>query len=144
MSQTATPLDAQLCFALHSATRAVIGSYRDHFDELGLTYTQYLVILVLLEDEQTSVGELCSRLMMDSASLTPVLKKLISRGLIARRRDPHDRRRRLLALTDEGRALEPALAQAQQHSGSCTGLTDDNIDRLRTSLHELVAQLQRT
>jgi MarR family transcriptional regulator, organic hydroperoxide resistance regulator len=96
-------LDNQLCFALYSASRAVTRSYGPLLAELGLTYPQYLVMLVLWEvDEAVTVGDLGLRLHLDSGTLTPLLKRLEHLGLVQRDRDPRDERRVLVTLTPAG------------------------------------------
>jgi DNA-binding MarR family transcriptional regulator len=101
-----TRLDDQLCFALYSASRAVTAAYRPLLDELGLTYPQYLVLLVLWEEEPCTVGHLGSRLHLDSGTLSPLLKRLESAGLVRRQRTAEDERRVQISLTLAGRALE--------------------------------------
>ena len=98
-------LDDQLCFALYAASRAVTGLYRSLLDGLGLTYPQYLVMLVLWEGAELTVSELGERLYLDSATLTPLLKRLQSAGLVTRTRGASDERQVLIALTPAGRAL---------------------------------------
>ena len=99
-------LGNQLCFALYRASRALIRAYGPALGELGLTYPQYLVMLALWEDDQPwSVRELGDRLSLDSGTLTPLLKRMESQGLIGRHRDDVDERRTLITLTADGRAL---------------------------------------
>ncbi len=98
-------LDKQLCFALYSTSLAMTKAYKPMLDELGLTYPQYLVMLVLWEHEGLTVSELGNRLALDSGTLTPLLKRLESAGLVSRSRDAGDERRVLVALTDKGRKL---------------------------------------
>lgn len=105
-------LDNQLCFSLYRASHAMVRAYRPLLDELGLTYPQYLVMLALWQsNEPQSVGQIGELLGLDSGTLTPVLRRLEQRGLVVRRRDPHDERRRLIGLTEQGRELQrPAEA----------------------------------
>jgi DNA-binding MarR family transcriptional regulator len=99
-------LDNQLCFALYAASRAVTRSYAPLLGELGLTYPQYITMLVLWEsDERLTVGELGRRLHLDSGTLTPLLKRLEQLGLVTRERDTSDERRVLVALTSAGSEL---------------------------------------
>lgn len=98
-------LDHQLCFALYAASRAMIQTYRPALDALGLTYPQYLVMLVLWGEDDQSVKDIGARLMLDSGTLTPLLKRMETVGLIERRRDPEDERRVRILLTEAGRAL---------------------------------------
>jgi DNA-binding MarR family transcriptional regulator len=104
-------LDNQLCFALYGAANRMTRLYRPLLDALGLTYPQYLAMLVLWEKSPRTVGELGEALDLDSSTLTPLLKRLEAGGLVERRRDPDDERRVIVALTDKGRALrEQAVA----------------------------------
>lgn len=98
-------LDNQLCFALYGAANRMTRLYRPLLDALGLTYPQYLAMLVLWEKSPRTVGELGEALDLDSSTLTPLLKRLEAGGLVERRRDPDDERRVIVALTDKGRAL---------------------------------------
>lgn len=99
-------LDNQLCFALYSASLAMTKLYKPLLDELGLTYPQYLVLLVLWERDGLTVSELGQRLTLDSGTLTPLLKRLETNGLISRLRDTQDERRVLIRLTSQGRRLK--------------------------------------
>lgn len=98
-------LDNQLCFALYSASLAMSRMYKPLLDALGLTYPQYLAMLVLWEQDQLGVSELGERLFLDSGTLTPLLKRMESAGLITRSRDAQDERRVTVALTPAGRRL---------------------------------------
>ena len=108
-SDTASPwlaLDHQLCFALYSASLAMTRLYKPVLEPLGLTYPQYLAMLVLWEGDGIPVGQLGERLHLDTGTLTPLLKRLESAGWVQRLRDANDERRVLLQLTPEGRALQ--------------------------------------
>ncbi|WP_059387987.1 MarR family winged helix-turn-helix transcriptional regulator, partial [Arthrobacter sp. Hiyo1] len=96
-------LDRQVCFALYSASKAATAVYRPVLDELGLTYPQYLVMLVLWENEPRSVRELGTELGLDSGTLSPLLKRLEAMGLVERRRSVEDERRVEIHLSDAGR-----------------------------------------
>lgn len=98
-------LDNQFCFALYSASHAMTKTYKPMLDKLGLTYPQYLVMLVLWEHDAILVKEIGARLFLDSGTLTPLLKRLEANGLVSRTRDPHDERQVRIALSDQGRAL---------------------------------------
>ncbi len=108
-------LDRQLCFALYSAANRVTRLYRPLLDALGLTYPQYLAMLVLWEHSPRTVGEMGQALDLESSTLTPLLKRLEGAGLIARSRDPDDERRVIISLTDAGDAMrDQALTVAEQ------------------------------
>src|SRR6201996_9326165 len=94
-----------LCFAIYSANLAYGKAYKPILDELGITYTQWITIVALWEQDNQTVGSLGARLFLESNTLTPILKKLESLGYLNRKRDPSDERQVLVSLTDEGRAL---------------------------------------
>ncbi|HZN47409.1 MAG TPA: MarR family transcriptional regulator [Ramlibacter sp.] len=104
-------LDNQLCFALYSASLAMTKLYKPLLDELGLTYPQYLAMLVLWEGDGLMVSELGQRLCLDSGTLTPLLKRLESTGLVSRMRDAEDERRVRIQLTAAGRKLKARAAK---------------------------------
>ena len=99
-------LDDQLCFALYAASRAVTARYRPMLDELGVTYPQYLVLMLLWEEDGQTVGQLGARLALDSGTLSPLLKRLTTAGLVTRHRRADDERSVSIRLTEAGRALE--------------------------------------
>jgi len=120
-SPAALQLDHQLCFALYSASLAMTKLYKPLLDAIGLTYPQYLVMLVLWEQDSPTVSELGERLSLDSGTLTPLLKRMEAAGLVQRQRDPQDERRVRIALTSTGQALRaqaepiPACILARSH-----------------------------
>lgn len=136
-------LDNQVCFALYSASLAMTKLYKPLLDRIGLTYPQYLVMLVLWEQDAVTVSELGERLFLDSGTLTPLLKRLEAQGQIARLRDVQDERRVRITLTAEGRALRDqaeAIPQCVLQSSQCsiaelTALTTE-LKQLRDRLSE--------
>lgn len=126
-------LDNQLCFALYAATNAVTRAYREPLNKLGLTYPQYLAMLVLWEKDGLMVSELGERLYLDSGTLTPLLKRLESSGLISRIRDVEDERRVHITLTAAGRRLKATAA----HIPGCI------LSASQCSLPELTALTQQ-
>ena len=99
-------LDSQLCFPLYACAREVVKRYKPFLDEIGLTYTQYITMMVLWEERCVSSKHIGERLFLDSGTLTPVLKKLEVMGLVTRRRDPEDERNLIVTLTEQGDALK--------------------------------------
>ena len=136
-------LDRQLCFALYTASRAVVRTYGPLLDEAGLTYPQYITLLVLWEEPQRpqSVGELGDRLHLDSGTLTPLLKRLASMGYVTRARDADDERRVLVTLTADGIALRDRLAEVPQSFLHCLGMDPGEAGALRDRLAALTASL---
>jgi DNA-binding MarR family transcriptional regulator len=136
-------LDRQLCFALYTASRAVVRTYGPLLDDAGLTYPQYITLLVLWEQPERprSVGELGERLHLDSGTLTPLLKRLAAMGYVTRARDADDERRVLVTLTADGVALRDRLASVPQSFLHCLGMDPAHASVLRDQLAELTASL---
>lgn len=99
-------LSNQVCFPLYSASNAIIRAYRPYLEKLDLTYLQYIVLMVLWEEQTLNVKEIGIRLMLNSGTLTPVLKRLDSKGCVERRRSENDERARIIVLTDKGKELQ--------------------------------------
>jgi DNA-binding MarR family transcriptional regulator len=139
----ALALDGQLCFAVYSTMLSLNKVYRGLLRDLDLTYLQYLVMLVLWEKDEINVSEICTRLSLETTTLTPLLKRLEARGLIQRVRSPRDERQVIVSLTAGGRALR---AKAQGLPGcvaQAMELSPDQIGALRTQLLGLRASLDR-
>jgi len=134
-------LDDQLCFALYAATRAMTRAYRPALEALELTYPQYLVMLVLWEVDDLSVSALGARLMLDSGTLTPLLKRLEQRGLIARRRADDDERRVQIILTEPGRALAKRAPEVFNSLLCRTQRSAQELAQLREQLRALTLEL---
>lgn len=135
-------LDHQLCFALYAASLAMTKAYKPLLAPLGLTYPQYLVLLVLWEADGITVSQLGERLTLDSGTLTPLLKRLQSQGLLQRRRDEADERRVRVLLTPTGQALR-AQAEAVPRAMACATACDlQQRSALAKQLHQLRQQLQ--
>jgi DNA-binding MarR family transcriptional regulator len=135
-------LDNQLCFALYSATHALTRAYRSALDSTGITYTQYLVLLALWENNQLTVKSVADRLDLDSASLTPILKRLEAAGFLTRLRNKADERVVEITLTDKGHALQEEVANIQKRVACQTGLAADEYTQLKHSLHKLVETMR--
>ena len=131
-------LQNQLCFPLYAAARSVTSLYTPHLKPLGLTYTQYIVFLVLWERDGISVGELCKRLMLDSGTLSPLLKKMRDAGTIEKRQSREDERSFLIFLTDEGKALQERAKEIPAKVGSCIKLSPEKAGQLYSLLYELL------
>jgi len=137
-------LDNQVCFALYSASRAIVRAYTPLLTDLGLTYPQYLVMLVLWEhpEESLGVGELGRQLHLDSGTLTPLLKRLEGLGHVTRRRHATDERRVAIALTPAGLAIRERAVALPREIGQRTGLSVDRLTELRDELVRMVAALE--
>ncbi|UUU22748.1 MarR family winged helix-turn-helix transcriptional regulator [Streptomyces sp. DSM 40750] len=133
-------LDEQLCFALYAAQRAVTAAYRPLLDELGLTYPQYLVMLCLWESGETTVKDLAGALRLDYGTVSPLLKRLESAGLLRRERSPRDERSVSVTLTGRGEQLRDRAAAVPTALSAATGLHGPEVARLRAELWELTAR----
>ena len=135
-------LDRQLCFALHAASRAMTQAYQPVLAPLGLTYPQYLVMLVLWQDDGVAVKDLGARLHLDSGTLTPLLKRLASQGLVTRTRDADDERVVRIALTAAGRALRRRAVDVPRQMLCHMALDLPELARLRAQLTDLGDRLR--
>lgn len=132
-------LDTQLCFALYSASRKVTSAYREPLKDMGLTYPQYLVLLVLWENDHRKVNQLGEALMLDSGTLSPLLRRMEAAGFVTRRRSDEDERSVVISLTDKGRGLEKPAGDMQEDL--LDSLEMSKRDRLL--LHDLAQKLCR-
>lgn len=134
-------LDHQLCFALYSSSLAMTKLYKPLLEPLGLTYPQYLVMLVLWEQNDLSVSQLGERLFLDSGTLTPLLKRLQSAGLIERQRDDADERRVRVRLTPKGHGLRQQAEVIPKHISCAVACDLAEISRLTQELKALRERL---
>ena len=134
-------LDHQLCFALYAATNSIIRTYRKRLGTVGLTYPQYLVMLVLWQKDGLTVNELAKTLKLDAPTISSMLKRLQSIKFIKRQRDKKDERRTFIYLTKEGSDLEHSVAKLQEQFACKTGLNDKEFYELRDTLNELTDTL---
>ncbi|MFJ2286816.1 MarR family winged helix-turn-helix transcriptional regulator [Pseudomonas iridis] len=140
-------LDSQLCFKLYAASRAVIRGYKPMLDQLGLTYPQYLAMLVLWEwqqsaPEQPTVKALGERLALDSGTLTPLLKRLEQLQLVQRQRSARDEREVHLSLTPQGQALRDQVGPLKARLLCDSGVDLDRFNELRNGLDQLLVQIK--
>ncbi|MEV8436158.1 MarR family transcriptional regulator [Actinosynnema sp. NPDC051121] len=136
-------LDDQLCFALYAASRAVTACYRPLLDDLGLTYPQYLVMLVLWERGAVPVKDVAAALQLDYGTLSPLLKRLEAAGLIRRERRPDDERSVRLVLTDEGDRLRERAKDVPPAMGEAMSLSEEDTAQLRALLRTLADNVSR-
>jgi DNA-binding MarR family transcriptional regulator len=127
-------LENQFCFALYSASLAMTKTYKPYLDKLGLTYPQYLVMLVLWQQDDVLVKSIGEKLFLDSGTLTPLLKRLEASALIARTRDESDERQVRITLTREGRALKKKAQCIPQQILCASGQEQKTLEQLRTQL----------
>ena len=128
----------QLCFPLYAASREIIKAYRPHLEEMGLTYTQYITMLVFWEYEQISVKDLGKMLYLDSGTLTPVLKSLEAKGYIKRSRSSKDERVLIAKLTESGKALKERASAVHGKMSDCVNLTPEEAGALYKILYKIL------
>ncbi|MBR3312225.1 MAG: MarR family transcriptional regulator [Solobacterium sp.] len=131
-------LSSQLCFPLYAAARHVTGLYTPLLKPLGLTYTQYIVFLVLWEKDGISVSEIGEKLMLDNGTLSPLLKKMESAGYVERQRSREDDRVVVITLTDKGRALQKVASDIPLKAAGCIDLPPEKAKQLYDLLYELL------
>ncbi|MBD0740943.1 MarR family winged helix-turn-helix transcriptional regulator [Streptomyces sp. CBMA152] len=136
-------LDHQVCFSLHAASRAFGGIYRDALKDLGLTYPQYLVMLVLWEHGPQPVKVIGERLRLDSGTLSPLLKRLETAGLVTRERSAHDERSVTIRLTEDGAALRERALPVPLKILSATGLSVEEVLSLQQLLGRITTSLDQ-
>ncbi len=134
----AMKLSNQLCFPLYAAARNVTSLYTPWLKQLGLTYTQYIVFLVLWEKDGISVTEIGEKLMLDNGTLSPLLKKMEQAGYVERRRCREDDRVVEITLTEKGRALQDQASDIPQQVAGCINLQPEKARELYTLLYELL------
>lgn len=134
-------LENQLCFPLYAASRALIRQYHPYLSALDLTYTQYVAMMVLWESAPLSIKELGERLMLDTGTLTPLLKAMEQKGLLRRRRSESDERSVTVSLTDRGAALRTEALAVPAQVGGCVRMDPAHVRQLYELLYELMASL---
>ena len=131
-------LKNQLCFPLYACARETVKLYKPHLDPLGLTYTQYITMMVLWERRSVTAKELGQRLYLDSGTLTPLLKRMETKGLLTRQRDPLDERSLRVTITDAGEALKERAVELPYVMAECVNLTPEESETLYKLLYKLL------
>lgn len=134
-------LDNQVCFSLYAASREIIKLYKPFLDKFNLTYTQYIAMLVLWEDEKSTVKDIGKRLHLDSGTLTPLLKKIESMGLVIRYRDVNDDRVVIVELTEKGRLLKDHITEVPHEMACKINIPKDELMQLKKQLDVLLKSL---
>lgn len=147
MSDEALLLENQICFRVYSLERAIMATYKPLLGKLGLTYPQYLVMLVLWERSESTIGRLCDVLGLDTGTVSPLVKRMERNTLVSRERLPSDERTVMVRLTEEGRNLREQAIHIPQKIGSCIAGLDDSFDqesylRLRNTLDRAIEVLK--
>jgi len=136
-------LDNQLCFALYTANRKMTQHYKPLLDPFNLTYPQYLVMLVLLEEDHITVNTLGQKLYLDSGTLTPLLKRMEKHGYVTRKRSEEDERKVIITLTEVGRQLEEALEEVPKKLVYAVDAGVDELIELRERLNKLIDSMTK-
>ena len=131
-------LDNQLCFPLYACSKEIIKSYTPFLEKIDLTYTQYLVMLVLWEHDEINVKNLGKKLFLDSGTLTPLLKKLENKGYILRKRNTKDERNLIIKITDKGKIIKNKAEDIPSKISSCLSLTNEEALTLYKILYKLL------
>ena len=134
-------LENQLCFPLYACSKEIIKRYKPFLDEIDLTYTQYIAMMVLWEKKQINVKELGACLYLDSGTLTPLLKKLESKGFIERKRSSQDERNLNICITKMGENLKIKAKEIPTHIVKCVGLNDEESIQLYKILYKILSGL---
>jgi DNA-binding MarR family transcriptional regulator len=135
-------LENQLCFPLYAAAKEVVRKYKPYLDKLDLTYTQYIAMMVLWENESMNVKELGSKLYLDSGTLTPLLKKLETKGYISRCRCKEDERNLIIRITEAGEALkEKAASIPSEMTEKWLNISRDEVKNMYHALYKLLSQI---
>ena len=142
MEHDVLKLENQLCYPLYAASKEIVRLYKPYLDKLGLTYTQYITMMVLWERQQLTIKELGDILYLDSGTLTPLLKKMALNGLIVRERSVIDERNVLVSLTSKGEALKDQAISVPSEIGSCIPLNSDEVKELYRLLYKTLDNLR--
>lgn len=134
-------LDNQLCFPLYACAKEIVRQYKPYLDEIDLTYTQYVTMMVLWEEDNLSVKALGKRLYLDSGTLTPLLKKLEAKGYLTRTRSADDERSVIISLTDDGLALRDKALAVPEYMKSCVRLSPEDAKTLYRILYQLLGDM---
>ena len=132
-------IENQICFPLYACSKEIVRKYKPFLDELDLTYTQYITMLVLWEKKETNVKELGEQLFLDSGTLTPLLKKLESKGFVSRKRSEADERNLVVSITDAGMALRDKALDIPEKMTCCVNLDPAKAKELYKLLYEVLS-----
>lgn len=136
-------LENQLCFPLYACSREIVRMYKPFLDEIGLTYTQYIAMMVLWEKKQLTVKQLGEILFLDSGTLTPLLKKMETSGLLSRSRDKTDERSVIVSLTKEGEELKEKAVLVPEKISECVPLDKEEAKQLYHLLYKILGSSSR-
>ena len=133
-------LENQLCFPLYAGAKEIVKRYKPFLDEIGLTYTQYIAMMVMWEKKMVNVKTLGEALYLDTGTLTPLLKKLEAQGLVTRRRSTEDERNLIVTITPQGEALRERAVTIPERMGQCIGISGEEAKTLYDLLYKLLGR----
>ncbi len=136
-------LENQLCFPLYACSKEMIRLYKRFLDPLDLTYTQYIAMMVMWEHKRMTVKEMGEILLLDSGTLTPVLKKLESKGYLSRKRSKEDERTVMISITEKGQDLKAEAAMIPERMGECIKLSKEEASKLQKILYKTLKKMER-
>lgn len=136
-------LENQICFPLYACSKEIVKAYKPYLDELDLTYTQYITMMVMWEHKELRVKEVGERLFLDSSTLTPLLKRLEEKGYIARRRSETDERDVFVTITEEGEKLKEKAVTIPNQMAACVELEPQKAAALYQTLYEIIGTLTK-
>lgn len=134
----ALKLENQLCFPLYVCSKEIVRRYKPYLDELDLTYTQYITMMVMWDKKELNVKELGEKLYLDSGTLTPLLKKLELKGYVTRERSSKDERNLIVRLTSSGESLKNKAAEVPKKVGACVNIDPEKAKMLGETLYEIL------
>lgn len=134
-------IENQLCFPLYACAKEVVRKYKPHLDEIDLTYTQYITMMIMWDKKEINVKSLGECLYLDSGTLTPLLKKLEQKGFITRKRSTDDERNLIVSITDKGEALKERAVEIPMAVSDCFDLTKDEIAQLYKILYKILGEI---
>ena len=137
----ALKLKNQICFPLYACSKEIVKAYKPYLDELDLTYTQYITMMVMWEHKELKVKEVGEYLFLDSSTLTPLLKRLEEKGYVTRRRSSEDERDLIVTITDSGEALKEKAVKVPEKLAACVDLDPQKAQALYALLYEVIGKL---
>ncbi|WP_372773445.1 MarR family winged helix-turn-helix transcriptional regulator [Mangrovibacterium sp.] len=135
-------LDNQLCFPFYSLSRLIVRKYQPYLDELEITYPQYLVLLVLWESDAMPVNDIAKRLILQTNTVTPLLKRMESQGIVVRDKSEDDERKVIVKLTEKGKKMELVAAEIPAKMAGGMNMSADELKNLHSTLYRLIDQLK--
>ena len=136
-------LENQLCFPLYAAAKEVVKAYKPYLDELDLTYTQYITMMVMWEHKELKIKDVGEYLYLDSGTLTPLIKRLEEKGYVTRRRSKKDERDLIVTITDKGEALKVKAVHIPERLGRCIELDPQKAKMIYNVLYEIIGKLTK-